>query len=235
VHLYLNIFDLCYRSHPLVSPCRTLFIKWVSAAVAANLPAETVSQFANDKIRSDRANANDICSALLKTLFTYLVQSHDASSSFSSSASDIANVATSIGAGRLIVLEDGSRRGISDGRKSQSIGDDYSVSTVLARSGSALPDVEYSIALLRSAFAVIQSFSSETNPRILNQSAEFLLNSTFNGAMRIRMMPNHHAHSRMVAVLALMESIVKRIHSTYAKFVSRHVCIFVITSCLCSA
>ncbi len=186
--------------------------------MAANLPAETISEFAKDKIRSDSANAHNVCFALLQTLRSHLLQSHVASSSSSYSASDIVNVATPLGAGRSMLFEDGSRRGVSDCHKSPSIRDDSSVSTVLAFSGSALPDIDYSISLLRSAFAVIQNFSAETNPRILIQSADFVLHSIFDEALRIRMMPNHHSHSRLVAVLALMASILKRVHSMYAKF-----------------
>ncbi len=197
--------------------------------MAANVPSDTVSQFVRDLIRDDRSNANTICSAWLHIVMKTLEQSHvSANVAFattSSAAPGVVDFVSSADTSPAMVLAGSSSSVSREHLSSQTqiepvLGVDRSSSRVPTSAlCSALPAVEHSIASLRPVFTAIHGMRVKIFPHALSKSMEHvtqLLDSVHEEAMRIRAAPNDDAHSRLVAALASLESIVVYFQSMYA-------------------
>jgi hypothetical protein len=205
---------------------------WVRVAVAASLPADTISQFVSDTIRGDRANAHDIYTAWLKIVLKVLqpfrasaneqshILSNAASALSSSSASNVDGVAPSDTA-RTISFDDLSNDQCSPKKHSKSsLGVDHSSGTASAATESAWSDVEYPIALLRSTTTAICKFSVKVDPSVRRKCLEHvtqLLSFIQSEAMRIRPTPNEDMRSRRIGVLLSLDSTLNYAKSTYVR------------------
>ncbi len=179
--------------------------------MALALPADRISQFMKDRIRVDPANSRKICSEWLQSVLTFLQQPHVsanlASASLPSFLTDIVNVASPPETQRALLL----------GNFLSSVSEGHS-SPLIPDHSPSLTDVEHSIAMLRPTLIAIHDLGVTVSPDVLSHNIKHvhqLLSAVHDESMRIRLMPNHGAHSRLVAVFVSMESIMTQIQSTY--------------------
>jgi hypothetical protein len=197
-------------------PSSGLSIKWVRVAVAASVPADTISRFVAERVRVDQASASDICSAWLMVLRQSLQPLR--TSANVASASYVVNDVEVADTARTMLLDDGSSS-VSGGHPSPLfLGVNHSLGAMRASSGSALCDIEYAIALLRPVFTAIHGMGVKISPTALSRSVEDvsdLLDLMHSEALQIRIKPNEALHSRLVAALLSVQSILTRIQPTY--------------------
>ncbi len=197
--------------------------------MAASVPSDTVSQFVRDLIRVDQAKADGICTAWILSVLALLQLSNASTSIVPASTSSVAP-----GVIDFVASTDTARTSMLFG-SSSSVGGEHSGSQMQIEPlrsadgssssvptnalGSALSAVEHSIASLRPVFAVIHGMRVKISVDALSKSVEHiyqLLDSVHEEAMRSGATPKGDAHSRLVAALASLESIVVYMQTMYA-------------------